>query len=306
MGVGAGRVRREGVFVSYSHEDKGWLDKLWPHLRPLERDFKVEVWADTKIRAGAAWKEELLDALDRAGAAVLLVSANFFASDFITGEELPRLVKAAEVEGTRVLPVILGPCRYERTPLSRFQSVNPPDRPLNAMKPPDREAVFDRLAAEIESTLLPRRAMGDLAAGVAVMNKAADAYVPGAHHRMTVEATGARVTTTWEGRELQTITEADFKSLPKDVLRHVSNLSKRMEAHYAQWEAAVGRMAEGAGGAAGRRLEEEELEFKVKVAADLRDIVNFFVSNGMQLDDHYLMARSLAEQVAGAAPPPGM
>jgi hypothetical protein len=51
------------------------------------------------LRAGDKWKREIEKALQRATAAVLLVSADFLASDFITDNELPPLLKNAEEQG---------------------------------------------------------------------------------------------------------------------------------------------------------------------------------------------------------------
>ena len=50
----------------------------------------------------------------------MLVSTDFLASDFITHDELPPLLEAAEQEGTLILPVIVSPCAFERSKLARY------------------------------------------------------------------------------------------------------------------------------------------------------------------------------------------
>ena len=88
----------------------------------MERYGAITRWDDTLIKPGAPWKEEIRAALARAKVAVLLVSADFLASDYITTNELPPLLAAAERRGTLILPVIVSPSRFEQTPsLSRFQ-----------------------------------------------------------------------------------------------------------------------------------------------------------------------------------------
>jgi TIR domain len=148
---------RTKVFISYSHADKEWLERLRRHLKPLERDGRLDCWCDSHIRPGDDWKQEIQNALDTAQVAVLLISADFFASDFIDETELPPLLDAAKAKGVRILPVILSASRFARNPaLARFQAVNPPDRPLNGMPQAEQEKVLDRLAHTIESILDPQ------------------------------------------------------------------------------------------------------------------------------------------------------
>ena len=147
---------RTKVFISYSHADEEWLERLKRHLKPLVRD-GLDCWDDTYIRPGADWKQEIRAALDRAQVAVLLISADFFASDFIDEDELPPLLAAAQAEGVRILPVILSASRLAlHQSLARFQAANSPDRPLNKMSMPEQEEVLDRLAQTIESAFNPQ------------------------------------------------------------------------------------------------------------------------------------------------------
>src|SRR4051794_10410464 len=147
---------RTKVFISYSHADKEWLDRLKRHLKPLVREGNLDCWNDTHIRPGDDWQQEIRTALDTAQVAVLLISANFFASDFIDENELPPLLAAAEAKGVRILSVIISVSRFVQYPdLARFQAVNPPVRPLNEMPPAEQETVLDRLAHTIESIFDP-------------------------------------------------------------------------------------------------------------------------------------------------------
>ena len=103
-----------GVSISYSHNDQEYLDRLLVHLKPLERDGLIDLWVDTKLRAGDRWKTEIEKALQKATVAVLLVSADFLSSDFIIDNELPPLLRNAEERGTRIIPLIIKPCRFTR------------------------------------------------------------------------------------------------------------------------------------------------------------------------------------------------
>jgi TIR domain len=145
--------KRTRVFVSYSHADAEWLTRLQKHLRPLEREGAL-IWADTRIKAGAQWREEIRAALAETKVAVLLVSADFMASEFIVTNELPPLLEAAEKEGATILPVIISASAFGRTPsLSRFQAINNPEKPLVQMRRGNREKVLDDVARAVEDAL---------------------------------------------------------------------------------------------------------------------------------------------------------
>lgn len=139
------------VFVSYSHKDAPFLDRLRVHLRPLEKQGLMDLWDDTKIEAGDRWKAAIEEALGRARVAILLVSADFLASDFIVDNELPPLLAKAESDGTRIVPIIVKPCRFRRDDtLNRFQAINDPASPLVSMSEGEQERVYDQLAQLVE------------------------------------------------------------------------------------------------------------------------------------------------------------
>jgi TIR domain len=144
-----GSARTE-IFISYSHKDKKWLEDLQVHLKPLMRDNHVEVWDDTRLRPGSRWRHEIREAIQRARAAVLLISPHFMASDFIHQSELPSLLTAAQAEGVTVLPVILRSSSFDRDArLNQFQTVNNPSQPLIDMRTGKRDVVFEKLAETI-------------------------------------------------------------------------------------------------------------------------------------------------------------
>lgn len=152
------KQQRTKVFASYSHQDKAWLERLQIHLRPLARDFKITIWDDTHIHPGDKWRQEIEDALQSTFAAVLMVSADFLASDFVANDELPSLLKAAEEEGVAILPVIVSPCRFAETPsLFQFQAVNDPSEPLVNLTKGEQETVFLRVTQRIESVYTSRK-----------------------------------------------------------------------------------------------------------------------------------------------------
>src|SRR6187455_1505224 len=94
------------VFISYCHADAGWLDRVKVHLRPLARRTALDIWEDSRISPGQEWREEIAKALARARVAILIVSADFLASEFVVSNELPPLLHRAAQGGLLVLPLI--------------------------------------------------------------------------------------------------------------------------------------------------------------------------------------------------------
>lgn len=147
-------IKRHKAFISYSHADREYLDRLLVHLKPLKNLGLIDVWEDSQIKTGDKWLSEIETALEQSNIAILLISADFLASDFIVNNELPPLLSNAEVQGTKIVPVIVSPCRFARDPqISKFQAVNDPSNPLSTMEQNEREVIYDKLASEIESVV---------------------------------------------------------------------------------------------------------------------------------------------------------
>jgi hypothetical protein len=144
--------------VSYSHLDTDCLNRLLVHLKPLEREGLIDCWSDKKIRTGDKWRVQIDENLAGAAVAILLVSADFLASDFIVNNELPPLLMKAEANGIRIVPLILKPCGFHRDKvLQSFQAANDPGQPLLGLAPIEQEALYDKVAEEVHREIESRR-----------------------------------------------------------------------------------------------------------------------------------------------------
>lgn len=142
----------KSIFVSYSHMDTAYLERLKIHLRPFEKKGQIDLWEDTKIKAGEKWKDKINAALEKSVIAILLISADFMASDFIVDNELPPLLKAAEEKGKVILPLIVKPCRFTSDEnLSKFQAINDPKHPMSKLSDNDKEELYVKVADYIDN-----------------------------------------------------------------------------------------------------------------------------------------------------------
>jgi hypothetical protein len=163
------------AFISYSRKDKEYLDRLLVHFKGLLhyqhfRDVddylnvvddrtqasveeqgldKESIWHDRMIRSGELWREKIETAMRDATVVVVLVSADFLASDFIREHELPILLEAAEAKRVTLLPVMLSPCGVRHTGLARYQMINDISRPLVKMSYYEREEIWSNLVERI-------------------------------------------------------------------------------------------------------------------------------------------------------------
>jgi len=143
---------KESVFISYSHKDTEWLNMLKRHFKAFEDS--ITFWDDSKIQTGSKWKENIENAISESRIAILLISADFFNSDFINNEEIPKLLKKAETEGTTILSVILKPCLFNEYPeINQYQAINSPTNTIIQMNEADRELLWVELVTTINGIL---------------------------------------------------------------------------------------------------------------------------------------------------------
>ena len=83
--------KKPAVFISYSHKDSQLNECLITHLRVLFEERDINIWDDRKIQIGEDWQKSIQDAISSASVAILLVTANFLTSKFISEEEVPKL-----------------------------------------------------------------------------------------------------------------------------------------------------------------------------------------------------------------------
>jgi hypothetical protein len=60
------------------------------------------------------------------------------------------LLKAAQDKGTRIFPVIISPCRFEQSTISKFQAANSPAETLSELSKPKQDRIFLKLTDDIQ------------------------------------------------------------------------------------------------------------------------------------------------------------
>lgn len=109
------------LFYSYSHKDETHRETLETHLKLLEREGIIESWHDRKITAGSEWGGAIDEHLDRADIILLVISADFIASDYSFDIEMTRALERHEQGEARVIPVIVRPTAWKSAPFAKLQ-----------------------------------------------------------------------------------------------------------------------------------------------------------------------------------------
>lgn len=119
-GVGGSNMeeqRRIKVFLSYSHEDEEYKNELDKHLSVQKRSGRIETWNDRELVAGENIHQDIDDRLVEADIIILLLSADFFASDYCYSTEMGKALQLHEEKKNVIIPVIVRPCDWLDSPL---------------------------------------------------------------------------------------------------------------------------------------------------------------------------------------------
>jgi hypothetical protein len=134
----SGKAKAPNVLVSYARNDAAFFEELSAHLSILQRKGLIQLWHEGRISAGEAWADAIAGEIRSSDIFLLLVSADFLASDFVWDRELPLILKRQQESKATVIPIILRPCLWLESPLANFQALPSDGRPIALSPNPDR------------------------------------------------------------------------------------------------------------------------------------------------------------------------
>lgn len=111
------------VFISYSHKDEEHKDALDEQLSMLKRNKLIDAWHDRKISPGDNWADEISEHLEQSDLILFLLSPSFLASDYCHNIEMNRAIEMHSEGKTQLIPILVRPCDWSSTQLSRLQAL---------------------------------------------------------------------------------------------------------------------------------------------------------------------------------------
>jgi len=120
----------------------------------MHRQGLIATWYDRQITAGTQWAQAIDTHLNSASVILLLISPDFFASDYCYGIEMIQALERHKANEARVIPILLRPVDWEGAPFVHLQAL-----PTNA-KPVTTWSNQDEAFADVATGI--RRAIRDL------------------------------------------------------------------------------------------------------------------------------------------------
>ena len=139
------------IFISYSHKDEALRERLGTHLSLLRRQGVIDAWHDRQIGAGDEWAGAIDAHLNSAAVILLLVSADFLASDYCYDLEMNRALERHDAGDARVIPVILRSVDWRGALFAKLQALPKDGMPVTSW--PDQDEAFTDIARGIRKVV---------------------------------------------------------------------------------------------------------------------------------------------------------
>jgi hypothetical protein len=123
--------RKINVFYSYAREDEKFINELEKQLSILKRLGVITTWHDRKINPGDLWEERIDEHLESSQIILLMVSADFVASDYCWEKEMVKALQLHELQKAVVIPIVLREVAFlEKTPFGKLQMLPKDAKPI--------------------------------------------------------------------------------------------------------------------------------------------------------------------------------
>lgn len=137
------------VFIAYAQQDKKLMERLRKQLSTAERIGLVDAWHDEEIEIGTDRQKAARKAMQASEIILLLLSADFFASEYLYEHEMAQALELSKSGQAKVIPVLLKECTWQLSPLANLALLPKNNIPVTNehWKHPDR--AFQHVVEEV-------------------------------------------------------------------------------------------------------------------------------------------------------------
>ena len=140
------RLQRADQAADHRHRDR--LDR---HLTALKREGAIETWHDQRIAPGTDWRVTLDEKLREADVILLLISADFLASDFCVDVEMMHAIDRHRQGTAHVIPIPVRSADWGTMPFAVLAPLPRSRMPIALSE--DQEAAWKEVADGIRQVV---------------------------------------------------------------------------------------------------------------------------------------------------------
>ncbi len=137
------------IYIAYAAADAALLERLRIQLVAAERIGMVDAFHDGEVAVGTDREAVMLEALRRSPIIVLLLSADFLASEFAYEKELKIALERQAAGTAKVIPVLLSACTWQYTPLAQLEVLPKGKIPVTDARWQNPDQAFIQVVEEI-------------------------------------------------------------------------------------------------------------------------------------------------------------
>jgi internalin A len=139
------------VFYSYSHKDEALKDELDTHLILMKRQGLIASWHDRCILAGQEFAQEIDTHLQSADIILLLVSVDFFASNYCYQTEMTTALEKHQKHEAVVIPIIVRTVGWQDAPFGKLTALPTDGKAVTTWS--DRDAAWTNVSEGIKQVV---------------------------------------------------------------------------------------------------------------------------------------------------------
>ncbi|AZI22721.1 toll/interleukin-1 receptor domain-containing protein [Chryseobacterium taklimakanense] len=139
------------AFISYSHKDDHYLERLKVHLAPMRRDGIISEWTDHDILAGGDLDKTISEELYKSQIFIALVSPDYINSGYCYEIEFNTATQLKDAGKITIVPIIVEDCEWQKTPFGKLKALPKDGKAISTW--PNENTAFLNVISEIRKLI---------------------------------------------------------------------------------------------------------------------------------------------------------